>query len=235
MKFFNIIKWLNIVLTIFFLCLNVVFGIFYIAGFYYFRYSLAVFAYFLVILKLLESVFPSKCREKEQLKQGTNTSKLKEHIEKMLEEEYADEMDAESFFAIDDDFFKDEIFIEDEEKEVFLEDDFFENVERTKTEENDVFDSFLVKNTKKYSPISVPRDFDFVFSNICFLLPKDKAQKLQRDVNYWSPELMWGKLAIFVNDNVTKDSRNLASVRIYAILCNKNESQIRKLFKESGY
>ncbi len=74
------------------------------------------------------------------------------------------------------------------------------------------------------------RSFDFVFSQIYNLLPDEKKNKLRVERNYWSPESLFSNLATFVNYNVIQDSANPKSVKIYSILCNKSEDEIKQMF-----
>ncbi len=79
--------------------------------------------------------------------------------------------------------------------------------------------------SKKYN-----RSFEYVFSQIYDLLSDENKTTLRQEVNFWSPESLFNNLSLFINRNVLKDSENPNSVKVYAILCNKSEDEIRQMF-----
>lgn len=66
-------------------------------------------------------------------------------------------------------------------------------------------------------------------------LPEELAEQLRWKADFWAPEIFWSNLSAFINENVKPDSKNEQSVRIYALLCDKSEEEMRKEFIEQGY
>ena len=78
------------------------------------------------------------------------------------------------------------------------------------------------------------RCFAPVFSQICKLLPETLTLELQRKAVYWAPETCWMKLSTFINNNINPSASNELSVKVYALLCNKSEEEMRQLFLANG-
>ena len=81
---------------------------------------------------------------------------------------------------------------------------------------------------------TTPRIFSQVLKKIYELLPEDLANKLNEKSKYWAPELCWNMLSQFLNDNITPSASDENSVRIYAVLCNMTEKEMREAFRVNG-
>ena len=78
------------------------------------------------------------------------------------------------------------------------------------------------------------RQFIDVFHTIRELLPDDVAFKLTQRASYWAPEECWEKLSVFINNHIRPSASDETSVKIYALLCAKSETEMRKIFVENG-
>lgn len=227
MKFYKVLRGLNIFFSFVLITANIIFGFYYRAGFYYLRYILAFWGYGTIILSIMQKLFFSKVERMQELENNTSedyeieffsdedensSSDLKEHILKIVQDDIFDEA-----------VICKEHNITDEDSDILAED----------SGEQD-FDGFFNNNTRKYTPVDEYRKFKDVFALICENLPENKAKELLRVANYWPPEIEWQNLADYVNENVVKDSSNIQSVRVYAILCNKSERKIRLSFLKMG-
>ena len=79
-----------------------------------------------------------------------------------------------------------------------------------------------------------PRNFGTIFRQIRELLPDDVAHQLTQKASYWAPEECWEKLSVFINNHIRPSASDETSVKIYALLCAKSETEMRKIFVENG-
>ena len=78
------------------------------------------------------------------------------------------------------------------------------------------------------------RDFATAYKKILKIAPKKLAKILKKDFDSWPPEMYWYNLSWYVNTYVKKSSKDPKSVKIYAILCDRSEKDIKAEFKSGG-
>lgn len=84
------------------------------------------------------------------------------------------------------------------------------------------------KKSKKRDPIEV-------FYNIKEELPTELVEKLDWESAFWTPESIWLGLTDFVNKNIQLNSKDTSSVKIYALLCDQSEEEMKKIMERDGY
>ena len=77
------------------------------------------------------------------------------------------------------------------------------------------------------------RDFFKVLDNITEAVPELK-EDLEYRVGFWAPEILWYNLSAYVNERVIPDSSNPKAIKVYSILCNCSEEEMKKRFEENG-
>ena len=85
----------------------------------------------------------------------------------------------------------------------------------------------MKKNEKK-------RDITVVLKQLSDALPEELAQKLKFSSSFWAPELVWHNLSKFINHYVEPASNNEQSVKIYAILCDVSEEEMKQRMQDLG-
>ena len=77
------------------------------------------------------------------------------------------------------------------------------------------------------------RDFGKVLNDIV-----EAAPELKEDLKYrymfWAPEILWYNLSVYVNEHITPDSSNSKAVKVYSILCDCSEEEMKRRFEEKG-
>ena len=81
----------------------------------------------------------------------------------------------------------------------------------------------------------IERSFEDVVNKIIAVGNKGINAKIEVSMPYWVPEARWTQLDRCINRFMPKDSKDPTSVKIYAILCDCTEKQMRKRFKKEGY
>ena len=77
------------------------------------------------------------------------------------------------------------------------------------------------------------RDFFKVLDSITEVVPELK-EDLEYRVWFWAPEILWYNLSAYVNERVTPDSSNPKAIKVYSILCNCSEGEMKRRFEENG-
>ena len=75
------------------------------------------------------------------------------------------------------------------------------------------------------------RDVMTVYNKIMEVAPKELATKLERDSGFWAPEIVWYNLSMYVNKYVTPSSKDSQAVKVYAILCDCSEAEMKARFE----
>ena len=78
------------------------------------------------------------------------------------------------------------------------------------------------------------RDFETVCKEIIEVAPEILAYKLERDSGFWAPEIRWIRLTNYVNDYVIPSSKDPRSIKVYAILCDCSEGEMKETFENDG-
>lgn len=84
------------------------------------------------------------------------------------------------------------------------------------------------RNFHKRNPVEVCQQIEEA-------LPEKLAEKLRWEVAFWAPEIYWHNLSVFVNENVKPDSTSEQSIKIYALLCDKTEEEMKQEFISRGH
>ncbi|MBR3134647.1 MAG: hypothetical protein IKG56_04210 [Clostridia bacterium] len=79
------------------------------------------------------------------------------------------------------------------------------------------------------------RDFYQIARKIAQCLPERLSKELRSKIMFWAPEIQWARLTYFVNDHIKPDSIDPVSVKIYALLCDKTEEDMKAEFIEKGF
>ena len=80
------------------------------------------------------------------------------------------------------------------------------------------------------------REFSDVLTKILNACPGSVLHtKLEESVPYWAPEILWYNLTRYVNNYMTPNSKDDVAVKVYAILCDKTEEEMRADFVSKGY
>ena len=79
------------------------------------------------------------------------------------------------------------------------------------------------------------RDFFEVYENIKKAAGADFSVRLDNASGFWAPETLWFKLFQFVNKYMKKDSKDPTSIKVYAILCNTSEEEMKEKFEKDGF
>ena len=65
------------------------------------------------------------------------------------------------------------------------------------------------------------------------------ALTLKEDLEYrsefWAPEILWYNLSVYVNEHITPDSSSSKAVKVYSILCDCSEEEMRNRFMANGH
>ena len=78
------------------------------------------------------------------------------------------------------------------------------------------------------------RDFGTVYNRIMEVAPEQLATKLNKSAIFWSPECRWEDLTQYVNRYVQPSSKDPQSIKVYAILCDCSEAEMKARFEEYG-
>jgi len=78
------------------------------------------------------------------------------------------------------------------------------------------------------------RDFDTVYNQIMEVAPEQLATKLAQNVWLWAPEILWYNLSVYVNKYVEPSSLDPQSIKVYAILCDCSEAEMKARFEADG-
>ena len=80
------------------------------------------------------------------------------------------------------------------------------------------------------------RNFNHVLKAIKAIAPEELKNVLESSApSYWAPEIRWKKLAEYVNKYVFPNSQDTNSIKIFALLCNCSEEQMKERFKKDGF
>ncbi len=78
------------------------------------------------------------------------------------------------------------------------------------------------------------RDFGTVYNQIMKVAPEQLATKLEQNSRFWAPEILWYNLSEYVNKYVKPSSKNPQSIKVYAILCDCSEAEMKARFEANG-
>ena len=78
------------------------------------------------------------------------------------------------------------------------------------------------------------RDFGTVYNQIMKVAPEQLATKLEQNSGFWAPEILWYKLSQYVNKYVEPSSKDPQSIKVYAILCDCSEAEMKARFEADG-
>ncbi|MFR2570759.1 MAG: hypothetical protein ACLS90_03525 [Clostridia bacterium] len=78
------------------------------------------------------------------------------------------------------------------------------------------------------------RNFRTVYNQIMEVAPEQLATKLERNSGFWAPEDLWYNLSEYVNQYVKPSSKDPQSIKIYAILCDCTETEMKSRFEADG-
>ena len=73
-----------------------------------------------------------------------------------------------------------------------------------------------------------------VYKKIMEVVPEELATKMERDSVFWAPEIVWYELSRYVNKYVAPSSKDPKSVKVYAILCDCSEAEMKARFEENN-
>jgi hypothetical protein len=71
------------------------------------------------------------------------------------------------------------------------------------------------------------RNFIEVYKQILKIAPRDLAEKLEDNIGFWAPEIVWDKLEEYVSDKVFPTVNDPLSIKIYAILYGISEEDMK--------
>lgn len=75
------------------------------------------------------------------------------------------------------------------------------------------------------------RNFTTVYNQILTVAPKELVTKLEDSSCFWAPEIVWYNLSKYVNKYVTPSSKDPQSIKVYSILCDCSESEMKARFE----
>ena len=75
------------------------------------------------------------------------------------------------------------------------------------------------------------RNFKVVLEKIKSVAPQELVDALNRNVNFWAPEILWYNLSAYVNKYVEPSSKDETSIKVYAILCDCSEAEMKARFE----
>lgn len=78
------------------------------------------------------------------------------------------------------------------------------------------------------------RDFMTVYNKIMEVAPENLAKKLESNSGFWAPEMAWYNLSQYVNKYVTPSSKDEQAIKVYAVLCDCSEEEMKKRFENDG-
>lgn len=78
------------------------------------------------------------------------------------------------------------------------------------------------------------RNFHEVVQKIMDVNHEMLNDHLNRSIGYWAPEICWYNLSDYVNRYVDKSSKDPKSLKIYSILCDIPEDEVRQKFINLG-
>lgn len=78
------------------------------------------------------------------------------------------------------------------------------------------------------------RDFGTVYNQIMEVAPEQLATKLEQNSGFWAPEILWYNLSQYVNKYVEPSSKDPQSIKVYAILCDCSEAEMKARFEADG-
>ena len=77
------------------------------------------------------------------------------------------------------------------------------------------------------------RDFGEVLDKVVEAAPELK-EDLESRVEFWAPEILWYNLSVYINERIKPVSTDKKSIKVYAILCDCTEEEIKKRMEENG-
>ena len=77
------------------------------------------------------------------------------------------------------------------------------------------------------------REFGQVLHDIAEAAPELK-EDLEGRANFWAPEILWYNLTVYVNKHVTPSSSSPTAIKVYSILCDCSEEEMKRRFEENG-
>ena len=77
------------------------------------------------------------------------------------------------------------------------------------------------------------RDFGEVLDRITEVAPELK-EDLEYRIGFWAPEILWYNLSVYINQHIQPVSTNAKSVKVYSILCDCTEEEMKKRMEENG-
>lgn len=78
------------------------------------------------------------------------------------------------------------------------------------------------------------RDFGTVYSEILKVAPERLATKLRQSSGFWAPEACWYNLSRYVNRYLEPSSKDPSAIKVYAILCDCSEAEMKSRFEADG-
>ncbi|MBR2753699.1 hypothetical protein IKD82_00815 [Candidatus Saccharibacteria bacterium] len=79
------------------------------------------------------------------------------------------------------------------------------------------------------------RNFYATLEKIMKIAPEPLKDAIDSNISFWPPELLWYNLSKYVNKYVMKNSTDIKSVKIYAILCDCTVDEMLERFEKDGY
>ena len=79
------------------------------------------------------------------------------------------------------------------------------------------------------------RNFTDVVAQIKKVGPKELVDALEQNVCFWAPEAVWEMLTVYVDKYVIPSSKDEKTIKIYAILCDCSETEMKARFEEAGF
>ena len=78
------------------------------------------------------------------------------------------------------------------------------------------------------------RDFGSVYRKIMEVAPEQLATNLEQNSGFWAPEICWSNLSQYVNKYLEPSSKDPQSIKVYAILCDCSEAEMKTRFEADG-
>ena len=79
------------------------------------------------------------------------------------------------------------------------------------------------------------RSFASIYDKIFEIAPEPLRDALEANIGFWAPEVMWYNLSVYVNKYVMPNSLDPGAIKVYAILCDCSEEEMKAKFEKDGY
>ena len=78
------------------------------------------------------------------------------------------------------------------------------------------------------------RNFGDVYRKIVEIAPEELKEKLENRLCFAAPELVWSVLSRCVNNTIIPSSKDPLAIKIYAILCDCSDEEMKARFESDG-